>query len=158
MTDATTPLADLRQAFRDGWPPTLRFIEWAGGTDVTPEQTETSSLSQAINLKSSEAKELFAGIQGLKLAKFIVGRRGQPSRLIWHFTLASIAAVARGEADAFEPINQNSLPKREQAIELIKYSFQLRRDLMIEFALPTDLSPQDVARLAAFLQTLPLDD
>jgi hypothetical protein len=156
MPKARDQIAELREAYRNGWEPTVKFIQWAREIEATPDETPTAALSDTLRLKPAEAKELFEGIEVLGLGKFIVGRRGSPSRLQWQYTLSSIAAVATAEADAFEPASRSSLPKRDSSDQFIEYVFQLRRDLKIKFALPADFSQQDIVRLTAFLQTLPL--
>jgi hypothetical protein len=156
MSKLPNGVAELRKSYRE-WRPTQKFIQWAREVESTPDETPTAEVSERLQLKPVDAKELFAGLKKLELAKFVVGRRGSASRLQWCCTLSSIAAVATGEADAFEPLGQNPLPQRP-TIAFIKYVFQLRRDLKIEFALPQDLSQQDVTRLSAFLQTLPLEN
>jgi hypothetical protein len=149
------PITQLRESYRD-WRPTKGFVGWAHEIENTPDETPTAELIEKLSLKPAEAKGLFTGIDQLKLARLIVGRRGSASRLEWKYTLQSIAAVARGEADKFEPIGQSSLPRRDTANQLIEYVFQLRRDLRIKFSLPADFSEQDIVRLTAFLRTLPL--
>ncbi len=150
-------IADLRKSYKT-WGPTQRFIQWAREIEPTPDGTSTADLTKLLGLKAAEAKELFEGIETLELGKFIVGRHTHPSRLQWHYTLPSIAAVAMGETDAFEPAGRGALPRRDLANQLIDYVFQLRRDLKIKLSLPADFSQQDIVRLTAFLQTLPLSN
>jgi hypothetical protein len=157
MPNPTSAVAELRKSYEE-WAPTRRLIQWAREIEATPEETPTADLSRLLHLKSADAKDLFKGIDKLGLGKFIVGRRTHPSRLQWQYTLPSIAAVATGEADAFEPVGRNSLPGRDAASQLIEYVFQLRRDLKIKLSLPADFSQQDIVRLTAFLQTLPLSN
>lgn len=151
----TASVSDLRESYAN-WSPTRRFVQWARALETTPPETETAELAELLHLKSAEAKELFSGIETLGLAKFIVGRRRHASRLQWHFTLPSIAAVAVGETDDFEPIGRSSLPTRDPKSQLIDYVFPLRRDLTVKLSLPADISEQDITRLTAFLKTLPL--
>jgi hypothetical protein len=146
-------IADLRKSYQT-WTPTRKFVQWASEIEPTPDGTPTADLSKLLGLKAAEAKELFEGIKKLGLGNFIVGRHTHPSRLQWRYTLPSIAAVAMGEADAFEPVAGSALSK--PANQLIEYVFQLRRDLKIKLSLPADFSQQDIVRLTAFLQTLPL--
>ena|SRR5436309_15727516 len=148
-------VTDLRKSYKIS-APTQKFVHWARDVEPTPDDTPTADLAKLLGLKVAEAKELFAGIDKLELGKFIVGRHTHPSRLQWNYTLPSIAAVAMGEADDFEPVGRNALPK--SANQLIEYVFQLRRDLKIKLSLPTDFSQQDIVRLTAFLQTLPLSN
>jgi hypothetical protein len=155
MPKASNHVADLRESYRT-WPPTRRFVQWAREAPTTPDETPTAELAKRLGLNAAEAKELFKGIEELELGKFIVGRHAHPSRLRWHCTLSSIAAVAIGEADTFEPTGRGAAPKRDATSQLIEYVFQLRRDLKIKLSLPADFSQQDIVRLTAFLQTLPL--
>jgi hypothetical protein len=155
MSKPRNHIADLRESYQT-WPPTRRFVQWARESVTTPDETPTAELAKLLGLKAAEAKELFKGIEELELGKFIVGRHAHPSRLQWHSTLSSIAAVAMGETDAFEPTGRGAAPKRDVASQLIEYVFQLRRDLKIKLSLPADFSQQDIVRLTAFLQTLPL--
>jgi hypothetical protein len=157
-SSANPNILELQKAYQGGWKPTLKFIQWASEQFDTPYETETSLLASELQLKSRDSAELFSGIKELGLATFIVGRRGSPSRLSWKYTLPSIAAVATGLSDIFEPVSVNSLAKPTQRQEFLKYLFQLRRDLKVEFALPADLTLEDVERLSAFLKTLPLND
>jgi hypothetical protein len=155
MPKERNPIADLRKSYQE-WRPTKAFIEWACELESTPDETQTAELVEKLRLKPADAKGLFTGIHQLELAKFIVGRRGSASRLQWNYTLPSIAAVAKGEADKLEPIGHSSLPKRDMTNQLIEYVFPLRRDLKIKLSLPADFSEQDIVRLTAFLRTLPL--
>ncbi|MGH6779886.1 MAG: hypothetical protein ACRECL_18060 [Bradyrhizobium sp.] len=109
-------------------------------------------------MNKPEGKELVDGIVNLDLARFVVGRRGQPSRLQWKFTLKSIAAAARGEADTLDAISQTTFANRPVVHNAIEHSFQLRRDFRATVLLPEDLSKEEAARFAAFIQTLPFDE
>src|ERR1700730_17200780 len=120
MPNPTSAVAELRKSYEE-WAPTRRLIQWAREIEATPEETPTADLSRLLHLKSADAKDLFKGIDKLGLGKFIVGRRTHPSRLQGQYTLPSIAAVATGEADAFEPVGRNSLPGRDAASQLIEY-------------------------------------
>ncbi len=157
MSNIAPAVLELRRAFADGWPPTLRFIEWAGASE-TPLETNVADLAKRLRLNQPDAKGLVDGIVELELARFVVGRRGQQSRLQWQFTLKSIAAAARGEADALQPIGKNTLKNRSAAHNVIDHSYQLRRDFKAVIALPDDLRKEEAARLAAFIQTLPFED
>ena len=155
MVKSRNYASELRQAFKDGWPPTVRFVEWASGVAETPEETLSSEMLETLRLKPTDAKVLFDGIEDLELGKFIVGRRGGASRIRWLCTLPSIGAVGKGDTDRLEALNHNSLPKKDPARQGIEHVYQLRRDRKVSFVLPDDLSPQEAARLAAFIQTLP---
>jgi hypothetical protein len=151
-------VSELRRAVVDAWPPTIRFIEWAASFSETPEETTTADLAEKLRLNKPETKDLVDGIAELGLARFVVGRRRQPSRLQWKFTLKSIVDVARGDSDAFVPIGQATLTNRSTAQDTIEHAFQLRRDFKAIVLLPEDLSKDEAKRVAAFIQTLPFEE
>lgn len=156
MADAPHNVLELRQAVKDAWPPTLRFVDWASSTE-TPETT-VADLAKKLRLTKPDTKDLVDGILELELARFVVGRRKKPSRLQWKFTLKSIAAAARGEADAFQPIGQNTLSSRSTPHNIIEHSFQLRRDFRAVLPLPDDLTKDEASRFAAYILTLPFKE
>lgn len=155
MAKLPKQIVELRRSYEE-WEPTKRFVAWARRIDPTPDETPTSEFVEQLDLKPDDAKELVEGIDALELAKFIVGRRKHPSRLRWQYSLPSIAAVAAGDADTFDPIGRSALARGKAADELIDYVFQLRRDMTIRLSLPADFSQADLGRLTTFLQTLPL--
>src|SRR5690242_17163380 len=128
MTKLPKTISDLRESYQ-AWPPTRLYVHWAREVEDTPEVTATKELSELLELKPADAKELLDGIVKLGLAERIVGRRTHPSRLKWRYTLRSIAAVAMGDADDFEPVGRSLAPARKPATPMIEYAFQLRREL-----------------------------
>jgi hypothetical protein len=155
---AITPhiVSELRRAVADAWPTTIRFIDWAASSE-TPEETAVADLAKKLRLNTSDTKDLVDGIVELELASFIVGRRSHPSRLKWKFTLKSIAAVARGEANELVSIGQSTLARRSTAHDTIEHTFQLRPDFKTIVPLPADLSTDEARRFSAFILTLPFE-
>lgn len=156
MTKPSKVIDELRKAARDGWPPTLRFFTWAENAPKSVEHTATDDLAKALKLKKPDLKELLQGILRLGLAQFIVGRRGSASRLVWNFTPRSIAAVATGQARELTPVVKNTL-NSDAPRDAIAHAFQLRRDTKVTVSLPADLTKEEAARFAAFVQTLPFE-
>lgn len=141
----------LRAAAKEAWPPTIAFFNWAERTRVTPPETTTADLRNELALSMSDAKDLVDGIVDLNLAQFIVGRKSFPSRLKWHFTLSSIAGVAKGTIRQPIPI-ATSIVSKDQ---LIDHVFRLRPDQSVTLKLPEDLTATEAERLAKFILTLP---
>ena len=156
MRSRKAAVSELRASLEGGAENTRRFVDWAGKQAGTPQETRTNDLIDDLRLNAADGRDLVNGIKILGLATFVVGRRGAPSRLRWLYTLSSIADVARRKRDEFEPVGALSEPSSET--KLIKYVFQLRRNLKIELPLPVDLTPQDVERLSAYQKTLPIEE
>jgi len=99
--------------------------------------------------------------------KFFVGRRGRPSRFAWTqlprvLGLKVIPAGPPATSSAAKaPAVANAEPDpaliREEG-GMCSYPFRLRRQLTVFLKLPADLSPNEAARLAGFVQSLPLDE
>lgn len=151
--------AELKTAAKGAWPPTLAFLSWAERTKTTPPETTIADLGEELGITASDAKDLVDGILELKLAQFIVGRKGYPSRLKWRYTLPSIAGTAKGTIKQPVPIAE-SIVSKDQLIEheLLEQEFRLRPDQKITFKLPEDLTTNEAERLARFIQSLPFTD
>lgn len=153
MTRARNLSAELRKAYKEAWPPTMAFFRWAEAVKTTPSETTIDELRAALAITKSDVKQLVDGIRELKLASFIVGRKGFPSRLRWLYRLPTIAATARGRASMPVAI-ANSIISERQAI---KHSFRLRPDYVVDIELPEDLTPLEADRFAKFVLTLPFN-
>jgi hypothetical protein len=149
MPKKQSAVDELRESFRSGWIPTIKFIDWAASHAVTPIETATVELAQTLKLKNSDAKDLFEGIKNLRLAEFIVGRRRSPSRFKWLYSLASISAVARGHADQFDPVSR--LPGGASGnVEHVLH----RRGRKFVLQVPNDFSTSDAKWLSEILPKL----
>jgi hypothetical protein len=147
--------ADLRKSYvEEHWAPTVRFIDWAKSNETTPDDTKTSELIDELQLRPSDAKILFKGITDLELADFIVGRRGHDSRLRWRVTLKSIADVAMGSTDAFEPLSRSMLANKNTPI--LEHVIHLKKDRKVVLQLPEDFSAAEAKWLATIIQNLPV--
>lgn len=149
MPKKQNAVEQLQDSYRSGWVPTLKFIDWAASQTVTPVETATAELAQALKLKNSDAKDLFDGIKSLRLAEFIVGRRRSPSRLKWLYSLASISAVARGHVAQFDPVSR--LPGGAgRSVEHVLH----RRGRKFVLQMPSDFSTSDAEWLSEILPKL----
>lgn len=154
MAHAKNVEARLRAALSEAWPPTVAFINWAERINQTPAETPTAGLRDQLDLSKDDVKDLIDGIVELKLGQFIVGRKGALSRIRWHYSLQSIAAVAKGNLRQLSPIAQHIAP----GPRLMEHSFRLRPDQSVVFRLPEDFSAAEADRLAKFIQALPFTD
>lgn len=94
-----------------------------------------------------------------KIGQFIVGRKGQDSRIVWLYSPHSIGEVALGKAKTLLPV-----PKKiedydggAESKEHVSHSFLLRADFKVIIDLPVDFDRSDEKRLAKWLATIPFD-
>ena len=121
--------------------------------------TRTSTVDRTVErtgLGRSDVIEVFRRFENLDLGKFLVGRRGQPSRMEWKYRLVDVGQAAAGELGDIEPADDL---EDEDGIgtRFMRHSFQLRPDVAVQLELPGNLSRTEAARLADFIKTLPFE-
>lgn len=114
----------------------------------------------------SEVVDMFKKMEELGLGRFIVGRKGSPSRFEWHVFLTDVAQVYAGEDNELEIVSPDDLEEFEEDEddlglfgddELLEHRYVLRAgDEPIFIKLPQDLTQHEADRLAAFIKTLPI--
>lgn len=119
------------------------------------------------DVATSEAVRVLKELADIGCGRFVVGRHGKKSRLVWFYSLISVGQVARGEAEDFEELeseidddeilNLEELEDGDDTGDLTSHSFQLRPDLIVRFSLPTDITSREADRIAAFVKTLPFE-
>lgn len=108
----------------------------------------------------SDIVRLCQALERLGCARFVVGRRSHPSRLVWNISPKRIGKVASGEWDVLEPMaDQEQRPAGEtiESEELIVHPYTLRPNLQIEIKLPRTLTAREAERVANFIRTLPFE-
>src|SRR5258707_11902130 len=106
MPDTSKSVRDLQSANGEAWPPTLKFFDWAERQRATLRETFVETLQKDLKLSKSDISELVAGIIQTRIGSRIVGRHGSKTRIRWHYSLKSIAHVARGGAQQLEAIEE----------------------------------------------------
>lgn len=114
-----------------------------------------------------EIRRVFKKLDDLGCGHLVKGSRGHETRMVWDSNILSIAEVARGGSNKVDSTIPEDQPKLEEEETIqpipqipggyIAHKFQLRRDAMIEVALPADFTSVEAERLAAFIKTLPFD-
>ena len=97
-----------------------------------------------------ERHEVVAAFQHFaktSLGSFVVGRRGRPSRMQWR-TLPKNLTFGNGSSD-----NDTLVPSMA---EMLEYPLVLRPGITAKLVLPADLSVAESARIAEYVQRLPL--
>jgi hypothetical protein len=100
----------------------------------------------------ADARTVLRDLELAGCGKFVVGRRGFPSRLEWSVNAAAAGLAARGETDelAWSPGAEI-----RPTVAMHDVQFPLRDDLILTLSLPKDLTEREAERLATFLRSLP---
>src|SRR5690349_3135173 len=79
-----------------------QVFDWACRTKKAEGETKIETLQNEIGLSRADAVLAAKALSEEGFGAFIAGRHKKPSRIKWHFTLASIGRVAAGRAKKLE--------------------------------------------------------
>lgn len=95
---------------------------------------------------------------------YVIGRRGQPSRLIWRVGMVSLGQAAAGQSAQVEQLTEEEVADASDEVEEapndalspddMKLSYPLRRDRHVDLILPKDITSIEAQRLSDFIKTL----
>lgn len=105
----------------------------------------------------ADVREVFRQLEQLGCGRYVIGRRGHPSRFIWTAGLVSVGQVASGEDVEIEEVRTPGDLEDGATAETLDHVFQLRPSLTVSFSLPANLTPTEAARLGDFIRTLPFE-
>jgi hypothetical protein len=100
---------------------------------------------------------VFRGLEQIGCGNFKTGRRGWPSRFEWITEITSVGRAAIGEQEEVQQIEAATEEVGADEIDWLTHTFHLRPNVEIELDLPMDLSPNEAARFAQFIATLPFE-
>ena len=81
------------------------FLKWASGRQNDAARTSIDRLEQKAGVDRRKAIELAKQFDRLGCGRYIIGRRGAPSRIEWQFSLKSIGRAALGEGGTLETVD-----------------------------------------------------
>jgi hypothetical protein len=156
----------LRNLYRDNEGLYAPFFDWAAGRSNDASETTVDTIKRKTRLDHADAIALMRALGDAGIGDFKVGRRGQKTRLAWHFSLRSVGAAALGDEVALlrldtdrheeeEVEDDDEDEEDEEDSAKTRHGFLLRRDMRVHFDLPKDLTAAEAERLAAFIRTLP---
>lgn len=136
-----------------------KLLDYCAGRERNARVSSVDRTATVTGLSRAEVIEVFRDFEGLELGRFIVGRRGQPSRFEWQVAMVSVGQSATGEATEIESddIDDVGDDPDEASSEGIKHTFRLRPDFPVEVELPANLTSTEASRLADFIKTLPFN-
>jgi hypothetical protein len=107
-----------------------------------------------INLERNQIVYLFKQFQRAECGRFITGRRGRSSRMHW---IPEAAALLKAASDPqVPPASSSPLGAAGKNVVKLVHQFHLRPDCTVSFELPIDLSGNEAARIARFIESLPM--
>lgn len=128
-----------------------------------PKQKETrldvleERLSDDKEVNRRNMVTVFKQLEDFGVGEFIPGRKGHPSRFVWHVDSVNISTLDVAPLPHHREEMRTAQPAAEghSTSFLITHRFQLRQDLAVTFLLPADISAAEALRLSNFIQTLP---
>lgn len=125
--------------------------------ETSVERALTILRAGGVEVSRGEVVNLYQEFEKFGLGKFIVGRRGKPSRFAWSVSIVSVGKAAAGESQTI-PTAHDGIDASTEVNETLIHAFHLRPDIKISIELPTDLTCHEANRLAAYIKTLPMDE
>jgi hypothetical protein len=119
-------------------------------------------LTRGHDVSYGDVRNFLRDLAGLQCGIYIIGRRGQPSRLKWTDELVSLGQAAAGQRSEIEQFKEeeavdNEVEERTNgqiSPDDMKLSYPLRRDRHVEIVVPKDITSTEAQRLADFIKTL----
>ena len=110
-------------------------------------------------------------LSDLGYGRFVVGRKGHPSRVEWNVEIVSLGKAGTGATDVIQVAKnddaelevEEDLVRTEStscasSVPMMKVRYPLRAELEVELALPKNLTRREAERLSDFIKTLPFED
>jgi hypothetical protein len=110
-------------------------------------------------LDRSKVTTFLRTLQDLELGRFLVGRKGYPSRFEWTVALTSVGQVASGESDEIltDDLVDAGDDDMELAADQVTYEVPLRPDVKAKLTLPANITRIETIRIANFVRGLAVD-
>ncbi|MGH7708984.1 MAG: hypothetical protein ACREM6_13845 [Vulcanimicrobiaceae bacterium] len=109
----------LRDLFEED-PAAREFLKWASERQNDAARTSIDRLEQKAGVDRRKAIELAKQFDRLGCGRYIIGRRGAPSRIEWEFSLKSIGRAAVGEAGTLETVDPELVTESADLVDLKK--------------------------------------
>ena len=107
------------------------------------------------NVPQGDVIWVFRKLKNFGCGSFKVGRKGHQSRFEWDVKMVGVGQAAAGETEQVEEVSPEEAGEENRSNSLFKHTFRLRPDQSVTVELPADLTSQEAARMARFIETLP---
>jgi hypothetical protein len=136
-----------------------KLLDWAAMQRFTKEST-VAQIEDGAKLSRAFVVLAMKNLDRLGFGKFVLGRRGNQSRMIWNVDLGDLGRCGQGKDINFNAPVQSPSEEADLAnagLQDILHFYQLRPDLRISLRLPLNLTPGEARRLADFVLSLPFE-
>lgn len=121
--------------------------------------TEVDRVQQLFpELSRGDIVEVFKKLGEFGVGRFLIGRRGSPTRFEWSSSLRSVGRAAQGQGGVVAVADASEADDEADASRMIRHEYRLRADFTAQIELPSDLTGREAARLADFIRTLPFQE
>ena len=146
------PLQALLQDIEREVEPTEEGVE----TEVEGVAEDLGDATRHLHEKSADWLSLFRGLEKANYGKLILGRRGFKTRFLWTDPPALLARSALAFLeDSTSPPGDIDAEPLEKKGAWAEYVFPLRRNVTVSVQVPTDITREELSRLADFIRLLP---
>lgn len=147
-------------------------LDWLASKSRVWGETKVEYLSLRTQVSKNDIIQLFRKLEKLGAGKFLVGRRGHPSRFKWRVRQDQVGKIAQGipgvelaekpdsgdeELGAAEN-GWEEPAKSENDLELMETMFPIRRGKFIPVCVPRDMKRAEAQRLADYIKTLTFEE
>ena len=96
---------------------------------------------------------VFKKLESIGVGKFLVGRKGHESRMVWDYDVVSIGQAAQSKEDELEPVPKDAEENdgREDEVKMKDHEFYLRPDLKLSLTLPDNFTVEDANKMKAWI-------
>ncbi|UFN51584.1 hypothetical protein LPC08_25305 (plasmid) [Roseomonas sp. OT10] len=147
----------LQSLYRD--PDNHPFFTWAAGRQKDSRETSVDTVRRHGQLGHEAAVGLLQDLANAGFGRFVVGRRGAKTRIVWDYSIRDVGAAASGSTKEIHKVDEDEVVEDEAAEgddgALVEHVFNLRPGLRISIELPADLTSREAERLAKFIEALP---
>jgi len=139
--------------------PAARVIfEYLAGRQRNSTQTTVDALVSALEREGHEIPRgevvfAFRELENAHCGKFLVGRKGHPTRFEWAVPLSQVGVLATSDGTVEPELEKTTPPSASP--KTLEHRYILRRDYAVTLALPADLTDSEATRLADFIRTIP---
>jgi hypothetical protein len=162
---ADEAIRELRAAYAR--PGVLRSIlDLFGSPNFKPEfEVSVDEIERSVPWGRADVVHALKNLQNKGWGRFFTGRRGAPSRFRGKWRLKGmhrlLVAVTAASNPSDEKLEAKTDVKRSQSpatAEMIEHSFRLRPDLLVCCSLPANITRNEAARFASFVQSIPFGE
>ena len=122
---------------------------------TTIDRIHSNLVNEGQKVYRGDVIQVFRKLEDCGCGSFTVGRKGWKSRFEWDVQMVGVGRAAAGETVQVEEVSQEEKGEENEGNSLFKHTFRLRSDQSVTVELPVDLTAQEAARMARFIETLP---